>query len=67
MKGKFSALLTGVALVSAVGLLAAGCQTDDYSYKRVPKDVHQTNYLKGHDGSKNCYYNENEAVYFCQY
>ncbi len=67
MKTRFTKTMTGVAIVTAIGLFVTGCLAGDYSYKRVPKEVHQTNFLKGHDGSKDCFYHEAEAVFFCQY
>ena len=69
MKKKISALVATAMLVASASVFATGCAQmgGEDTYTRVPKAQHETEFPKGHDGAKNCYYDEKNAVYFCQY
>ena len=69
MMKKVSAVIATIALVGTMSFFSTACQTlkGDATYKRVPEAQHKAQYPKGHDGSKNCYYDEKNAVFFCEY
>ena len=61
-------IATVLAMAVMLGTFLTGCATMQGDvYQRVKKSEHEAEFPKGHDGTKNCYYDDKNDVYFCQY